>query len=382
MSKAVPRHLAWAASIGFVALLAAPLAGQLVATEANVSGLENRGLAPAPALSGAIDDWGGFPGRVSAWLEDRFGFRRELIVLYLRLDEEIQTSSPRNAVKGDDGWLFGALDGALDGYLGRLPFAPGEADAWLDAAAVMQARAAAAGAAFFIVIPPEKQFVYPEQLTAYPPQLEGERRRETLVRRAPERGLVVVDPLDALIAAKSDDLLYYRTDTHWNERGGYVAYRQLAEAMRANGVAIDVVAPERLSWRVEENVRGDLYRLLPIDEGYSESVDRVVIADAASSIAHDALPELDWNGVPASRVTMEPRGKPSLLVLGDSFSGALTPYLYESFDEVAFVHHHMGEPPLWAIEPGRYDVVLLVIVERFLNRPFRPQEQRSESEIE
>jgi hypothetical protein len=365
----------WAGAIGFVVLLAVPLAGQVLASRGEVSGLENRGLAPAPSAADALADWGSFPGRISAWLEDRFGFRRELIVLYLWLDKEIETMSPRNAVRGDDGWLFGALDGSLDSYLGRRPFAPGEADAWLDAAVLIRDRAEAAGSAFFIVIPPDKQSVYPEHLSAYPPQFDNELRRETLARLAGERGLAFVDPTEAMLAAKPEGRLYYLTDSHWNARGGYVAYRALAEAMLAQGVAIDVVAPERLGWRVEENYRGDLYKLLPTDEGPGESVDHVVIADASPTLEQLRLPEYDWGGFEGWRMVMPERGRSSALLLGDSFSGALLPYLYESFDEVTFAHHRVGEVPLWAIEPGRYDVVVLAVVERFLNQPLRPHDE-------
>ena len=36
-----------------------------------------------------------------------------------------------------------------------------------------------------------------------------------------------MDVRPALIAAKSSGILYYRTDTHWNDWGAFIAYQQI-----------------------------------------------------------------------------------------------------------------------------------------------------------
>lgn len=356
---------AWA----FAGLLALPLLGHALSPPREISALENRTLANPPALADAAGDWPSFPGRVSEWLEDRFGFRDQLLSFFVALDRRLQIGAERLAVRGDDGWLFLTNADSLLSHQGRLPFRPGEADAWLARAAEIAASAEAAGARFVVLVPPDKQTVYPERLSAYPRQLANETRLETLERLAPERGIAFVSPLAALQDAKSQGEVYFKTDTHWAPLGAFVAYSALIDALREMGAPVEALEEERIDWTIRDDYVGDLYGILGEANGAPESYLAASIAEPAPVREIAALPSLSWEGFESRRIVMEPRGRPSVLVLGDSFSDALLPFLQESFDEVTFAHHRLGGFPPEAIEAGAYDVVVLEIVERFLNRP-------------
>ena len=43
-----------------------------------------------------------------------------------------------------------------------------------------------------------------------------------------------------MAAAKTRERIYFQTDTHWNDRGAFVAYRELIEAVRAQVPAVAV----------------------------------------------------------------------------------------------------------------------------------------------
>jgi hypothetical protein len=350
-------------------MLSAPIAVQIIAPAPDVSALEKRVLARPPSLADALTDWRGFPDRVNAWLGDRFGLRGALLALYVRLDKAVETGAERSAVRGDDGWLFATTGDSLRSHVGRRPFVDGESDAWLGGVAGLAEAAREVGAAFVVLIPPDKKTVYAEKLSDYPRSIPGETRRETLLRRAPERGLALVSPAAELEAAKAEGDVYHRTDTHWNDRGAWVAYGALMATARAAGVAAEPLDPARLTWRPEQGFVGDIYGLLGEANGAPETRERAVIADSAVIEETVALPELCAEGFDCRRFVMRPRGRPRVLVLGDSFADALLPYLRESFDEVTVLHHRFGAVPREAIEPGRYDLVVLEMVERFLNRP-------------
>ena len=53
---------------------------------------------------------------------------------------------------------------------------------------------------------------------------------------------VVVDVRRALIAANRKERLFHRTDTHWNERGAFLAYQQIIDAVH---VRLPAVPPPR-----------------------------------------------------------------------------------------------------------------------------------------
>jgi alginate O-acetyltransferase complex protein AlgJ len=84
------------------------------------------------------------------------------------------------------------------------------------------------------------------------------------LRALQDRGVVTVDLLSALSAAARSEPVYYRTDTHWNQRGARVAAAAIAEAVRARGVKLpatrfrEVVAEEAES-------SGDLVRLMGLE---------------------------------------------------------------------------------------------------------------------
>ena len=70
-------------------------------------------------------------------------------------------------------------------------------------------------------------------------------------------------------------------------------------------------------------------------------------------------------------------GLPSAVVLGDSFSYHLLIYLKETFRRLVFVHTH--SLPWKLVDEEKPDVVLSLMVERFLIRP--PDDRRADEEL-
>ena len=52
-----------------------------------------------------------------------------------------------------------------------------------------------------------------------------------------------VDVREALLAAKARERLFEKTDTHWNDRGAFVAYQQLVDAIREQVPAVPPASP-------------------------------------------------------------------------------------------------------------------------------------------
>lgn len=366
------RARAVATSALFAAAIAAPLIAQLATSGASVSEQEKRALAPAPRLADMRADWPEFPGRATAWMNDHFGFRAALIGLYASARDELKLDSGALVVRGADGWFFGAIDDALAMHEGLAPFTKVEADAWLARIVRFRDAAEAAGATFAVIGPPNKHSVYPEYLPDHPRRVAGEGRIATLARRAPEIGVTFLDPASAVRAGKPRAQLYYRTDTHWTPYGAYLAYRALMATLRAQGVAVPVVEEDALRFRTVSGFAGDLNGLAGNLDPVEESLETPRIAHPDPIADEIRLPAYDFRRFKARRYVMADRGRRSILVIGDSFAEGLMPYLRESFDEVTFVHHQFGAVPDAVFEEGRYDVVLLEVVERLWT--YRPRE--------
>ena len=336
-------------AVTFAALVAAPMVLHLVNRTPAASTIENRRLSAPPGLADLRADWTGFPEKVNAWMRDHFGLRRTYLQIGFELDSFLNSSSAFKAVRGDDGWLFNTLNGALALHRGLLPFATGEADAWLDGLVEMQDRAEASGAVFIATIAPNKHTIYPEKLSAYPRRVAGETRLDEVTRRARDRGLPLVDLRAALDAAKLGEKVYYQTDSHWTDLGAYHGFLQLRAALADRGVDLPDIPRDALHLRQKSDFQGDLYRLLGEENGAPETIERV---------------RIDPN-LPGTR----PR---SILIIGDSFSGQLRKYFDATFQKVTFADNAAGAPDLSQITPGTYDVVLFQIVERYLSRPLSP----------
>ena len=377
MATSTSRLRAGLTSALFLVLLAAPLLMQTFGgNDGPTSDLERRTLASAPSTRAAFEDWRHFSARLDDWMNDHVGFRKSLILLYLGLRRSLDIEDRTNGVRGTDGWLFGAEDGALSMHRGLDPFTPGEAKAWIRAVSELQRRAEARGARFAVLIAPNKHTVYPEHLSHQPRRLGGLSRLETLEALAPANGIRFVSPRRRLLEAKQRRQMYYKTDTHWTSAGAFVAYRQLMESLEDAGMALRTVAEGQLESREVEH-EGDLYGLLGIEHGEPETVELRSVRRPRAVAEVTNLTALDWEDFPAKSWRMEGPEEPSLLVIGDSYFYVMAPFLRESFGRVTFVHHRLGHPPVAALRTGDYDVVLLLMVERFLTYPLEvPREAR------
>lgn len=337
-------------ALAFVVLISAPMLLHLTRAGPAESTVENRRLSPAPALSDALTNWNGLPEEVNAWMRDHFGLRRTYLKIGFQLDKVLRSSASFKAVRGDEGWIFNTLNGALALHRGLLPFSEGEADRWLDGLVQVQQATESSGAIFIAMIAPNKHTVYPEFLSAYPKQAAGETRLDEVLRRGEARGLPILDPREVLQTAKAQGAkVYYKTDSHWTEFGAYLGFTQIQGALNAGGISVPAIPADALIQSTDDAFRGDLYGLLGEENGAPETVQTITIDQAQ----------------------IGPKAG-SVLLIGDSFSNLLIKFLEATFETVVFTDNRSGEPDLTAIRDGQYDVVIYQVVERYLSRAFKP----------
>jgi hypothetical protein len=348
----------------FVALLVAPLAGQIFFSVSS-SALEKRQYTAAPDLAALAADPPAFPGAVNAFLEDRFGFRAELIGLYAKVRDALKLGMPE-VVRGDEGWLFDNLDNSLAMHQGVFPFFGDETDRWFEAPLAVKAASCGAPSVTFIV--PNKHTIYAERLSRFPRRAAGRTRLETIEAEAPLRGIAMVDARTALVAAKAEGQVYYAGDTHWTPLGAYAGYRALMAALVAEGLSADPLSEDRLR-TVPLDRKGDLYPMLGIADAPPERVEDIVIRDPSPVESVADLPAFDSPGFKARRIAMRDAGRPSLLFIGDSFYHGLEPFLKESFGTITLVHHSQWRASLDLLEDCAFDAVVYEQVERYLSYP-------------
>ncbi len=208
-------------------------------------------------------------------------------------------------------------------------------------------------------IAPNKESVYPEHL---PTEIVPSRRRPVheLLRVAKRTRAPVTYPVNALMGAKSKGTLYFQTDTHWNQRGAYVAYRALCTELVRRGLELPVVSEDRVSWITRPHI-GDLgSKLQPPMEG---------LGVFAKLDQHSARLVFD-NGIENHGRVMifeQPHSSgPTCMAFGESFTNQVLLFLKESFRRLVFVHTSMLIPE--ALRWERPDALVNLPLERFLIR--------------
>ena len=235
---------------------------------------------------------------------------------------------------GRDGWLF--LGNAWGKQVEKLklggPPEPDTIKAVLKPLSEMVQATSDSGIDTLLVIGPNKATVYPEFLPAELIPSKNRYLSSFLSELSAVDGLEVYDPTSDLRIEKknSGQLLYPRTDSHWNSLGAYKTYLGI---MRRLGLPAHhfefkqgpILSGDIISMTREQNFPlelGDNWLAIAIDEVFPEEY-----------LAAGLLGEMIVTENPTPLIDE------SLWVVGDSFTNHLRPFLSATFREVNFIGH-------------------------------------------
>ena len=282
----------------------------------------------------------------------------------LRSDREVEAVAPFDSriqfqhvpLKGRDGFLFHRDHDALDQLTASLVLRRRQIDVWISALRGRQAWCDAHGSALRFLIIPEKHVVYEDKLPR-------------LVRVSPQRAAMqllgaldsdlsarTLYPMDALRAASRVKPTFFKTDTHWNSYGAFVAYQALVASLRAE-VALETVQEGDLVWKERPYV-GDLGVRFTRERG-----------ETMATPEPTATYRLTFQNHNFSRGAVhvyenERRDLPTCVLFRDSFANFLIPYLMRGFSRLVAVSSLSCHYDL--LDQEKPDVVLFVVIERFL----------------
>lgn len=360
--------------IMFLAVITTPGIVQLAGSASGASANEKRKLAAMPAFPTSLAALWKFPSAFAAYYGDHFGLRSRLIRLHAVLTYRLFGISPSEKVLvGRDGWLYYADDSSLEDFHSAKPLTWDELKRWKEVLEEREAWLAKRNAKQVIVFACDKHVIYPEfmpsgykQQTLYP-------RAATLASYLEWQSKLTIVRCDLpLSLGKRTDRLYHRTDTHWNDRGAYLAYQEILSALApmppgswrtgirpAGGIAPREYEP------VEQMTDGwDLARMMGLADMIHEEDRRLVPREPRrAKIVEIDRPDPTWN---VGRVVLEVDDTtlPRLVMFRDSFGSALVPFLAEHFRRSVFLWQYDFDPAV--IEKEKPDVVIWLMTSRRL----------------
>jgi alginate O-acetyltransferase complex protein AlgJ len=237
---------------------------------------------------------------------------------------------------------------------------------------------------FIILVAPDKSTIYSDYLPNWAKPVPNT-FTDSVIRLSSS---TYHDTRDDFRAArkKYSEPLYFKTDTHWNNLGGWVAYRSLAQRMAST-------QPE-LQWFTDSNIKksvikrdpGDLANFLRGTKNLADfqvviDIDKVSpqvgehyfkeIAESVESknLALFTAQKLDPLILITSKTALNSK---RLLWLHDSFGFAMEPFVYGTFTEVLQGSYlSMNEARLKKIiTEFRPDYVIISVVERRIATDF------------
>ena len=250
------------------------------------------------------------------WFADRIGPRAELIFLSRLAGEFFKIDMmPGKVYYGRNDWLFlgNDYDRTVDVLEGTARYDAATIERQADFFASLRDAARSLGADFFMLIGPNKSSVYPEHL---PPHVfpAKDRAITPLMKSLQARDVQVYDPTDLFLASKDSGLLYWRSDTHWNQLGISLALEGFfAQTGRNWKLPAFHLEPGPVHRGDLVNIGG--YRFFPLKPGD--------------------------NWVPRwEEETPAPPHDKTVLVIGDSFSEGIMPWLERMFGKVTRIHYY------------------------------------------
>lgn len=276
------------------------------------------------------------------------------------------------AFRGKDGWLFlgDIYNQALSKLTGQEDNSPkrikGIADTFISLNAVLLN----GGVKTAFVVGVNKGQIYPDKLPDFI-RPSKQRYSAPVLEALRKGGIKVIDPIEILQKGRHEHTLYYLTDTHWNLSAGALVYQLIAQKLG--------FVPVQFKLKPVPSYPGDLVKIGMFQYNPPTVTDNYqIVWQEKSSV------EFSKNGEDFSPVTeasfIAPYGqffrnpnapiKKDILIIGDSFSVALQPYLAETFRMVYLIHSDAVTPEELAKmldkKGFKPDYALFIIVERKL----------------
>lgn len=349
----------------FMVLVALPLGLNIAGRDGADAAAENRELAPFPRYDGTLVSIAEFGSGFGHWFEDHFGLRSRLVRWYGESRLFVLGVSPTaSVVKGRHGFFFYADDMAMEDYVSDDPMTPEALANWR--AALVKARRwlEARGTAFVFVVAPDKHFVYAGEMPDSIVRVGAVSRTDQLYGSLADTGFVV-DVRPALSAAKAREQVYFKTDTHWNDRGAHVAYETIVRAARAQVPAIPPAwTREDFEPAVRVMAAGDLAGTMGL-KGVLREED-LSLVPKRPRLAQVVEPPGAAPAAEEGRLVTEIPGStlPRAVIFRDSFTSRLVPFLSEHFSRAVYLWQNDFDAEV--VEREKPDIVIQQIVGRHL----------------
>lgn len=364
----------------FLGALLIPLVLWLTQKDVSFSDVEKRALQPFPGMHDHRSITA-FTHAFDSYFQDHFGLREWLIHRYQReARKRFGISGVADVVKGNDNWLYLSSGCILDDLKGKIEFSETEKELFWNHLIEKENWLRESGIAYIFLVAPNKQTIYPEFLPDhYQFPREASRLDRLLAAKPDHGGESLLDVRSSLQLEKARTQLYFKSDTHWNAHGGFIAYREILK--RSQFVFPEIQVPNTIRFKTQraDMSDGDLAVMMGEKDSTKE---QIPVLDTGAFTATPRRPGREITDIIPSPLlqtscTGREDGRLRVLVLHDSFFNILKPYISESYGEVLYVTRYRNGATMQLfthrtlkelVTLYKPDIVIEELVERNLQR--------------
>jgi hypothetical protein len=166
--------------------------------------------------------------------------------------------------------------------------------------------------------------------------------------------------------------VYFEGDSHWTQRGAFVAYTMLMDRIRTRFPNVVAKTAKDYDVSVGPPPVADLAVELTLEDDLHYTVEHFSVRGPPHQLApqsRTSRPGWPWR---IEEIRTDLRDRPRVLVMGDSFVDyVLGPnFLYETFRDPVWTHHNLGAFNFNLVKEVRPDIVIFEFGERYLHSPF------------
>ena len=350
----------WAEALIFLAFIGVFFILNLVLPDRQFSEQENRYLQMKPEFSFKSLFYGDYTSKFETYTTDQFTFRDEWITLKAASELALGKQENNDVHLCENGTLIAGYErpenSALDANMSALNTLVENTDAEV----------------YFALIP-DKSDLYASLL---PKNAPNDSEKEVIDYCYAQSNATNVDMYSAL-GEHTDEYIFYRTDHHWTSLGAYYGFSALAESMGFDCPALDSYADRHV---ISEEFYGTTWSSSGFSWVGPDTMEIFVnepeglkvtsypegspvegkLYDFSFLEKKDKYSTFMGGNCPLHEIVTGNEGKPSLLIIRDSFTDSLLPLLLDDFSEIHVLDLRYYRASLKSyIEQNDFDSVLV-----------------------
>ena len=275
--------------------------------------------------------------------------------------QQTRTSAahPGAAVEGRDGFLFLGDDYMANfaQAMGRRYYSREEVQTTVDAEKNRDAWLAKRGIASEFFVVPAKWSIYPDKLPAW---TDGQVLPHVLDQLVTADAASFPDLRPALKQARSTADTYSKLNSHWTQYGAYVGFQAIAARLQKDHPEVGQLAVPTLSGTTTVDANNEFAAITgaPGPNNWTQPTfaqplpSYTVVKPDGSRTTVPGTQLLDITQMPLQTESSAAGNNHRALILADSATTSLSPYLAHAFGTTMMVRHWM-DVPTQAPEPGR-----------------------------